>query len=63
MKNNLAAIRYELGMSLRQLATLSGVSWSHIAKIESGERTPTLPIAYAICRALNRNVYVVFPDI
>ena len=63
MDNNLATIRYELGMSLRQLAMLSGVSWSHIAKIESGERTPTLPVAYALCRALNKSVYVVFPDV
>ena len=62
MKNNLADIRGELQLSLRALAGRSGVSWSHIAKIESGERNPTVPVAYAICKALNRTIYDVFPD-
>lgn len=62
MKNNLAAVRCELNLSLRDLAKKSGVSWTHIAKIEAGERTPTVPIAYAICKALGRSIYDVFPD-
>ena len=62
MKNNLATVRSELGLSLRALAKKSGVSWTHIAKIESGERTPTVPVAYAICKALKRNISEVFPD-
>lgn len=62
MKNNLADIREKLHLSLRELARKSGVSWSHIAKIESGERNPTVPIAYAICKALNLTIYDVFPD-
>lgn len=62
MKNNLAAVRYELNLSLRELAKKSGVSWTYIAKIESGERTPTVPVAYAICRAVGRTIYEVFPD-
>ena len=63
MKNNLAAVRDELNLSLRELAKKSGVSWTHIAKIESGERTPTVPIAYAICKAVGRTIYEVFPDV
>lgn len=63
MKNNLAAVRHELNLSLRDLARKSGVSWTHIAKIESGERTPTVPIAYALCRAIGRTIYEVFPDV
>ena len=62
MKNNLAAVRYELNLSLRELAKKSGVSWTYIAKIESGERTPTVPVAYALCKALGRDIYDVFPD-
>ncbi|MGN1155660.1 MAG: helix-turn-helix transcriptional regulator [Agathobacter sp.] len=62
MKNNLAAVRYELNLSLRELAKKSGVSWTYIAKIESGERTPTVPVAYAICRAVGKTIYEVFPD-
>lgn len=63
MKNNLAAVRHELNLSLRDLARKSGVSWTHIAKIESGERTPTVPVAYALCRAIGRTIYEVFPDV
>lgn len=62
MKNNLAMVRSELNLSLRELAKRSGVSWTHIAKIESGERTPTVPIAYALCRAIGKSIYEVFPD-
>lgn len=62
MKNNLAAVRNELNLSLRELAKKSGVSWTHIAKIESGERTPTVPVAYALCKALGKGIYEVFPD-
>lgn len=62
MRNNLAAVRSELNLSLRALARRSGVSWTHIAKIEADERTPTVPVAYAICRALGRSIYEIFPD-
>lgn len=62
MKNNLAMVRSELNLSLRELAKRSGVSWTHIAKIESGERTPTVPIAYALCKAIGKSIYEVFPD-
>ena len=62
MKNNLATVRYELNLSLRGLAKKSGVSWTHIAKIESGERIPTVPVAYAICKALGRSIMEIFPD-
>lgn len=62
MKNNLAMVRSELNLSLRDLARKSGVSWTHIAKIESGERTPTVPVAYAICKALGRSITEIFPD-
>ena len=62
MRNNLAMVRSELNLSLRELAKRSGVSWTHIAKIESGERTPTVPVAYALCRAIGKSIYEVFPD-
>lgn len=62
MKNNLATARSELRLSLRELAKKSGVSWGHLSKIESGERTPTVPAAYAICKAVGKTIYEVFPD-
>lgn len=43
--NNLGVIlkerREEKGLRLRQLATLSGVSASHITRVEKGERFPS----------------------
>lgn len=63
MQNNLAAIKYQQNLSLRDLSARSGVSWSHIAKIETGERTPTVPTAYALCHALKYSIYDIFPDV
>lgn len=62
MKNNLATIRAERKLSLMQLARISGVKKSTLSKVENDERTPTVPIAYAICRALGLSIYEVFPD-
>ncbi len=62
MKNNLAQIRYQLNMSLSELARLSGVSKGHLWKIEQGNRAPTVPIAYAICKAVGKRIEEVFPD-
>ncbi len=62
MKNNLAQIRYQLNMSLTELSRLSGVSKGHLWKIEQGYRVPTVPVAYAICKAIGKPIGEVFPD-
>lgn len=62
MQNNLAQLRYQLNMSLSELAHLSGVSKGHLWKIEQGYRVPTVPVAYAICRAMEKTIEEVFPD-
>lgn len=62
MKNNLADIRAAKRLSLRQLERISGVKKTTLSKIENDERTPTVPTAYAICRALGLSIYEVFPD-
>ncbi len=61
MKNNLAQIRYQLNMSLSELARLSGVSKGHLWKIEQGYRVPTVPVAYAICKAVGKQIEEIFP--
>lgn len=63
MRNNLFSMRSENKMSLTQLSEVCEVSRSHLSKIENGNRDPTVPVAYRICRALNKNIYEVFPDI
>lgn len=62
MQNNLAQLRYQLNMSLSELARMSGISKGHLWKIEQGYRVPTVPVAYAICKALGKSIMEVFPD-
>lgn len=62
MKNNLGSIRYERDITLRALARRCGVSVGHLSKLENGYCDPTVPVAYAICRALHLSIYIVFPD-
>lgn len=62
MQNNLAQLRYQLNMSLSELARMSGISKGHLWKIEQGHRVPTVPVAYAICKALGKSIMEVFPD-
>lgn len=62
MKNNLAQLRYQLNMSLSELARLSGISKGHLWKIEQGYRVPTVPVAYAICKAIGKQIGEVFPS-
>lgn len=62
MKNNLAQLRYQLNMSLSELARLSGISKGHLWKIEQGYRVPTITVAYAICKAMEKSIEEVFPD-
>ena len=38
-------LRTDQGMTLQALSKKAGISWQSIAYYESGERTPTVPIA------------------
>jgi transcriptional regulator with XRE-family HTH domain len=44
--------REQQGLGLRQLAQKSGVSKTHLSRIENGESDPTLGIICKIARAL-----------
>ena len=50
--NNLRRRREELGLSLGQLATRSGVSKAMVAKVESGASSPTAGLLGRLCAGL-----------
>lgn len=52
----LRELRKEQGLSLRQLANLSGLSHSGIGHAESGENTPTLLSLLAVAEALDADL-------
>lgn len=60
MGNRLREIRQERGMSLEDLARLSGVSKSTISRIELGESEPTQSVMCKICKALGLKLDEVF---
>lgn len=51
--HRLAAIRAERGMTQDELAEMSGVSRSSIAKYESGRHTPSVEIVAKLAKALD----------
>lgn len=54
----LAVRRAESGLSLAQLAGLTGMSAPGINRIENGERTPTLATMIALGRALKMTITI-----
>ena len=54
LKNNIKAIRAELGLSQAQLAEMVGVSRNTISSIETGQFSPTAKLALVICIALEK---------
>ena len=54
LKNNIKAIRTELGLYQAQLAEMVGVSRNTISSIETGQFSPTAKLALVICIALEK---------
>ena len=54
LKNNIKAIRTELGLSQAQLAEMVGVSRNTISSIETGQFSPTAKLALVICISLEK---------
>jgi putative transcriptional regulator len=53
--------REAAGLTQAQVATLVGVSRPHIVHIEQGTKTPSLPVALRLARALHTTVEALFP--
>jgi len=52
MKNNIANIRKQKGLTQMELAELVGVNRFHISKIERGKRSPSVKLLVKIANVL-----------
>lgn len=57
---NLLRIRKERGLTLRQLESMTGVSKTHLQRIEKYEDVPSVIIATKIAKALNCKIEELF---
>ncbi|MBE6533375.1 MAG: helix-turn-helix transcriptional regulator [Ruminococcaceae bacterium] len=55
LKNRLAEVRVEKGLSQSKLAEMVGVSRNTISSIETGQFCPTAKLALILCIALEKN--------
>jgi putative transcriptional regulator len=62
VRNEVRALRTELGWSQAELAEALGVSRQTVNAIEAGRWTPSLPLAFAIGRCFDRRIEEVFHD-
>ena len=60
LKNDLAAIRREKGLSQAELAKMVGVSRNTISSIETGQFNPTAKLALILCIALDKKFEEIF---
>lgn len=60
LKNNLAQLRKEKGMSQSELAKMVGVSRNTISSIETGQFNPTAKLALILCIALDKKFEDIF---
>jgi DNA-binding XRE family transcriptional regulator len=56
MKNNIAKIREQRGLTQVQLAELVGVNKFHISNIERGKASPSVKLLIKIANVLNVSV-------
>lgn len=60
--SNLCRLRRERGLSLDQVALLTGVSKSMLAQIEKGKKTPTVTILWKIASGLKVSISMLMKD-
>jgi len=62
MKNSLKLLRIEKGWSQAELGILLSVSRQTINAIENERYDPSLPLAFAIARVLDRKIEEIFEE-
>lgn len=60
MKNNIARLRKEAGMTQDELAAKAGISRPYLSTVETGGASPTITVAGKIATALGATVDEVF---
>ena len=60
LRNNLAEVRKEKGLSQSELAKIVGVSRNTISSIETGQFGPTAKLALILCIALDKKFEELF---
>ena len=60
LRNNLAEVRKEKGLSQSELAKTVGVSRNTISSIETGQFNPTAKLALILCIALDKKFEELF---
>ena len=60
LRNNLAEVRKEKGLSQSELAKIVGVSRNTISSIETGQFNPTAKLALILCIALDKKFEELF---
>ena len=60
LKNRLAEVRAEQGISQAKLAEMVGVSRNTISSIETGQFNPTAKLALILCIALDKKFEDIF---
>jgi putative transcriptional regulator len=60
LRNNLAEVRKEKGLSQSELAKMVGVSRNTISSIETGQFNPTAKLALILCIALDKKFEELF---
>jgi DNA-binding XRE family transcriptional regulator len=61
--NNIKQIRKELKLTQRQLADAISTSQQQVQRIESGAQAPRFDMAVLICKALDKSISEVFPNL
>ena len=60
LRNRLAEVRKEKGLSQAELAKMVGVSRNTVSSIETGQFNPTAKLALIICIALDKKFEELF---
>ena len=58
--SNLRKLRESMGLSLSQLASMSGISYRSISEYENGEGNPSLEKLLTLCKCLGANFSELF---